>query len=81
MSCPLVSFDLREARASAGDAALYAPPNEEAEFAARIDELLSNRERRAAMGALGRARVEQALSWEASERSLLAAYERALARA
>lgn len=81
MSCPLVSFDLREARASAGDAALYAPPNDEAEFAARIDELLSNRERRAAMGALGRARVEQALSWEASERSLLAAYERALARA
>jgi hypothetical protein len=32
------------------------------------------------MGAIGRARVEEALSWEQSERALLAAYAHALSR-
>jgi glycosyltransferase involved in cell wall biosynthesis len=77
MSRPIVSFDLRETRASAGDAALYVPGNDESRFAACIDELLSDPERRARMGADGRARAEQ-LSWQRSERALLAAYERAL---
>ncbi|MFE1349724.1 glycosyltransferase family 4 protein, partial [Streptomyces sp. NPDC058757] len=33
MGRPIVSFDLKEARVSAGDAAVYAPANDEAEFA------------------------------------------------
>jgi glycosyltransferase involved in cell wall biosynthesis len=80
MSRPLVSFDLIEARVSAGEAALYATPNDEREFARLIAELLDDPERRARMGALGRERVEQELSWEHSRRELLGAYEAVLAR-
>jgi len=75
---PLVSYDLVEARVSAGDAALYAQANDEASFAAAIAELLDDPARRARMGELGRQRLETALSWEHSERELLRAYERAL---
>ena len=50
MSRPIVSFDLIEARVSAGDAALYATPNDEREFARLIAELLDDPERRAAHG-------------------------------
>jgi glycosyltransferase involved in cell wall biosynthesis len=79
MSRPLVSFDLIEARVSAGEAALYATPNDEREFARLIAELLDDPERGARMGALGRERVEQELSWEHSRRELLGAYETVLA--
>src|SRR4029077_8955673 len=80
MSRPLVSFDLVEARVSAGEAALYATPNDEREFARLIAELLDDPARRAEMGAPGRRRVEQELSWEHSRRQLLAAYDTLLAR-
>ena len=80
MSRPLVSFDLIEARVSAGDAAIYATPNDEREFARLVVELLEDPERRARMGALGRKRVEQELSWEHSRKQLLGAYEALLAR-
>ena len=80
MSRPLVSFDLIEARVSAGDAAIYATPNDEREFARLVVELLDDPERRARMGALGRKRVEQELSWEHSRKQLLGAYEALLAR-
>jgi glycosyltransferase involved in cell wall biosynthesis len=80
MSRPLVSFDLIEARVSAGDAAVYATPNDEREFARLVSELLDDPGRCAQMGALGRQRVERELSWEHSRRNLLAAYETLLAR-
>lgn len=76
MSRPLVSFELTEARVSAGPAASYAPANDEAAFAVAIDELLDDAERRAEMGAVGRQRVESELSWETSRRNLLSFYER-----
>jgi glycosyltransferase involved in cell wall biosynthesis len=75
---PIVSFDLVEARVSAGDAALYATPNDEDAFAAAIAELLDDAARRQEMGEGGRRRLETSLSWEHSERELLRAYERAL---
>jgi glycosyltransferase involved in cell wall biosynthesis len=78
MRRPLVSFDLIEARVSAGEAALYATPNDEAEFAGLVAELLDDPERRARMGALGRERVERELSWATSREHLLGAYQRAL---
>jgi glycosyltransferase involved in cell wall biosynthesis len=81
MSRPLVSFDLVEARVSAGDAALYATPNDEREFARLIAELLDDPDRRARMGAAGRRRVERELSWEHSRVALLGAYDGLLARA
>lgn len=78
MSRPIVSFDLREARVSAGDAAVYAPANDELEFAKLVDRLLDDPEERRRMGETGRARVAGPLSWSRSQESLLAAYARAL---
>jgi glycosyltransferase involved in cell wall biosynthesis len=80
MSRPLVSFELTEARVTAGDAAVYAPGNDERAFARLIAELLDDPERRERMGRLGRARVEESLSWEVSRRNLIEAYADLLAR-
>jgi glycosyltransferase involved in cell wall biosynthesis len=75
MTRPLVSFDLVEARVSAGGAAVYAPANDEAAFAAAIDDLLDDPERRKEMGDLGRERVESELSWDISRKNLLRFYD------
>ncbi|MGW0908727.1 glycosyltransferase family 4 protein [Streptomyces sp. NPDC002853] len=79
MGKPIVSFDLKEARVSAGDAAVYAPANDEAQFAEHIALLLDDPEKRARMGKLGQERVGGELSWQNSQRSLLAAYAAACA--
>jgi glycosyltransferase involved in cell wall biosynthesis len=78
MSRPIVSFDLKEARVSAGDAAVYAPPNDEREFAKLISRLLDDPAERRRMGEIGHARVTGPLSWRNSQRCLLAAYARAV---
>ena len=76
---PIVAFDLKETRFSAGDAAIYVQPNKEAEFAQAIVELMGQPELRKKMGAQGRRRVEQELQWNKVGRNLLAAYETLLA--
>lgn len=76
---PLVAYALHESRLTAGDAALYATPGDIASFAARIEELLDDPARRAAMGRTGERRVRETLSWEHSERALIAAYRSVLA--
>jgi glycosyltransferase involved in cell wall biosynthesis len=78
MGRPMVSYDLRESRVGAGDAAVFAVADDVEDFAVRVDELLDDPERRAAMGEAGRARAEGVLAWEHQERSLLRAYARAL---
>jgi glycosyltransferase involved in cell wall biosynthesis len=78
MSRPIVSFDLSESRFGAGRAAVFAAPGDHAGFAQLVSELLDDPGRRARMGAAGRARVVSLLAWEHQERSLLAAYKRAL---
>jgi glycosyltransferase involved in cell wall biosynthesis len=75
---PLVSYELAEARVSAGEAALFATPNDIMDFARCIDQLLDSPEERARMGKAGRKRFEREISWVRSEEQLLAAYERAL---
>lgn len=77
MGRPIVSFDLREARVSAGDAAVYAAAGDEAEFAGLLALLLDDPERRARMGRAGRERISGPLSWRNSQRALLAAYSAA----
>lgn len=74
MGRPIVSFDLKEARVSAGDAAVYAPANDESEFAKSIALLLDDPELRARMGKTGQERIGGELSWRNSQASLLAAY-------
>jgi glycosyltransferase involved in cell wall biosynthesis len=78
MAKPIVSFELREARVSAGEAALYAPANDESEFAKLIARLLDDPAERRRMGELGRRRVAGPLSWEHSKAALLAAYDAAV---
>lgn len=60
---PVVAFDLKETRFSAGNAAVYVTPNEVEEFAAAIAALLDDPDRRAAMARAGRRRIETALAW------------------
>jgi glycosyltransferase involved in cell wall biosynthesis len=80
MSRPIVSFDLREAKVSAGDAALYATPNDESQFAKLITFLLDDEAARVRMGEIGRQRVAGPLSWDNSKIALLEAYQAALKR-
>lgn len=78
MGLPIVSFDLVEARISAGDAATYVPANDELAFARAIDDLLKDPERRRIMGELGVARVKEKLSWDFSRRELIRFYRNLL---
>ena len=80
MACaiPIVSFDLREARVSAGDAARYVPCNDTDAFASAASELLDNSIERRRRGRIGQTRLAGALSWEHSKVQLLASYAAAL---
>ncbi|MEM8730827.1 MAG: glycosyltransferase family 4 protein [Pseudomonadota bacterium] len=73
---PSVQFDLTEGKVSAGDAALCAENNDPVDFATKIAELMDDPDRCRRMGAAGRSRVLEELSWEHSVPHLLAAYER-----
>ena len=72
---PVVQFDLTEGRRSAQGASLYARRNDAADLGAKIVELLDDPQRRAAMGAYGRARVENELEWRHEVPKLLGAYQ------
>jgi glycosyltransferase involved in cell wall biosynthesis len=71
---PIVQFDLTEGRVSAGDASLYAAPNDTVDLARKLAELLDDPARRDTMGAIGRARVERELAWHHQIPKLLQAY-------
>jgi len=71
---PVISFDLKETRTSAGDAALYVPPNDETEFARAIARLMDDPGTRRKMGEIGRARILSDLSWHVTSKNLLDAY-------
>jgi glycosyltransferase involved in cell wall biosynthesis len=71
---PIVQFEMTEGRFSAGEASLYAAPNDPEDFARRIQELLLDPERRLQMGELGRQRMETELDWKYSRENLLRAY-------
>jgi glycosyltransferase involved in cell wall biosynthesis len=75
---PVVAFDLHETRVSAGDAAVYATPNDVADYAAAIVKLMDDEPKRSLLGKLGRARVEQELAWSHQVRAYLDVYRRLL---
>jgi glycosyltransferase involved in cell wall biosynthesis len=60
---PLVAFDIRETRVSAGGAALYAEPNDRHELARAVVKLADDPSLRRSMGSMGRRRVELELAW------------------
>lgn len=63
LGLPVVAYDLTETRVSAGEAALYVEEDDHRAFAKALDRLLDDPERRVAMGAAGRRRVETQLAW------------------
>jgi glycosyltransferase involved in cell wall biosynthesis len=71
---PIVAFDLPEHRYSAQDAAVYADPNDERDFAQRIVALIDDPVRRQRMGQIGRDRIERELAWSYQKQHLLDAY-------
>ncbi len=78
LSRPVVAFDLRETRATAGHAALYAAPNDDDAYAELISVLLDDEQKRLELGTRARERFERELTWQQSAQHLLAAYEHAL---
>jgi len=71
---PIVASDLPEHRVTAQNAAAYARPNDELDFARQIAALMDNPERRKKMGERGRERIQKELAWPHQEKFLLEAY-------
>jgi glycosyltransferase involved in cell wall biosynthesis len=74
-SKPIVSFDLKETRFSAQEAALFVAPNDEKAFAGAIAQLMDQPAQRLTMGEFGRRRVEQHLQWSVVGQNLATAYQ------
>ena len=75
---PIVQFNLKEGRITAGEASLYSDgENLVMDFADKLLWLLDHPAERERMGKIGRERVEQHLAWERSVGNLIAAYKRA----
>jgi glycosyltransferase involved in cell wall biosynthesis len=75
---PQVMFDLKEGRASAGDAARYVAKNSAIDLAEAIVALLDDPETRHRMGQLGAKRLAEELNWKRSVDALCSAYAQAL---
>jgi glycosyltransferase involved in cell wall biosynthesis len=75
LSKPIVQFDLKEGRFSAGEASLYARNNDELDFATKVVQLLDDPGLRTRMGQFGRHRVENELAWPYEAPKLLKAYD------
>ena len=73
---PVVAFDFRETRISAGDAAVYATPNDVGDFAQLLVDLVDDEPRRFTMGLAGRARIEHALAWKHQAPRYVEVYEK-----
>ena len=73
---PIVQFNLKEGRFTAGEASLYCDRDDQVnDFASKILWLLEHPEERTRMSEIGRRRVEQQLAWKYSVENLLAAYD------
>lgn len=76
MGVPVLSFDLHEARVSAGEAAWYARATDASHMAELLVSLLNAPDRREGMARAGRERFLNSLSWEHQAPKLLDAYRR-----
>jgi len=72
---PIVSYDLKEARYSAGDNALYVENNDYKKFAEKISYLLDNEDLRKSMAENGYKEVSEKFCWEKQKENLFSLYE------
>jgi glycosyltransferase involved in cell wall biosynthesis len=72
---PVIAYDLKETRVSAGDAAVYVEPNDTVAYARAIGALLDDGERRARMGAIARRRAVEVLDWGVQAGRYVAVYD------
>lgn len=77
---PVVAADLIETRRTLGDAGAYVANGTPEEFAAAIDALLDDPDRRRQMRKLGRERFRSLLSWEHQAGGYASVFERLLAK-
>jgi glycosyltransferase involved in cell wall biosynthesis len=75
---PVVTFDLAEARVSAGPAAVYVEGTDVEGFATEVAKLLDDPERRRSLGELGRARIVDLFAWSHQEGPYVEVYRKLL---
>jgi glycosyltransferase involved in cell wall biosynthesis len=74
LGLPSVAYDLHENHVTAGEAALYARPNDELDMARQFAVLIENPSLRSQLGMIGRKRIEDHLAWEHQKEHLLTLY-------
>ena len=72
---PIVQFDLKEGRYSAGDSSLYAKNNDPVDLAEKIILVIADKKLREAMGNYGKRRIVEELSWSTTSKELLKGYQ------
>lgn len=72
---PSVSFDLKETRVSAQDAAVFVADGDIAAYVDAVEDLLDHPERRGRLGVMARRRAESVLDWRPQARSYVEAYD------
>jgi glycosyltransferase involved in cell wall biosynthesis len=77
---PVLAFDLRETRASAEEAGIYATPNDVKEMSRLLVDLIDDEPRRRTMGSAGRRRIEEKLAWSHQEPHYLSVFDQLLGR-
>jgi glycosyltransferase involved in cell wall biosynthesis len=77
---PVVAFDLKETRVSAGDAAVYVESGDVAAYARAIVELLDDAGRREVMGGTGRVRISDELGWPYQRAAYVGVYDTLVGR-
>lgn len=77
---PIVQYDLKEGRFSAGEASLYAKNHDIKDFADKIVWILEHPEEAHRMGEFGRKRILTDLSWEFEAPKLITAYQKILSK-
>lgn len=75
LSKPIVAFDSYEQRFTAGEAALFATPNDLQDFTKKIAELIDDPEKREKLGKIGRKRVDTEFAWSYQARKLIEVYD------
>ena len=72
---PVVAFDLKETRVSAGEAARYIESGDVTAYAKAIVELLDDCDKRDVMGSAGRRRIEEELGWSYQRDAYVGVYD------